>query len=203
MVDDAVDHHPLSFDPIFVVLVLHDGVLWVLGSSLLTLPTSILIFPSRTVVQTGGFIHVCLPLVVPVHDGVEDFQLEDKGEKNSEENLKEVLSQGFSPSHLELSDPGAVPVGLCHQLHEELPLGSAFHGWWWGGVWWSVRRWRNRDGRWWFSPSPVQNLLDPTFDWWTLGQDLIVKSGFSFVVYFLNNYFKYRVYRYVPQWPLY
>ncbi len=43
VVDDAMDHHPLRLDAIFVVLVLQDGILGVLGPPLLTLTHSVLV----------------------------------------------------------------------------------------------------------------------------------------------------------------
>lgn len=66
--------------------------------------------------------------------------------------------------HLELRDPGAVPVGLRHQLHEELPLGSALHGWWRRGVRGGVGSRGNRDGIRRLTPSPVEDPLDTAFD---------------------------------------
>lgn len=77
VVYDALDHHPLGLDAIFVVFVLQHGVLWVFGSPLLALPHSVLILCTRTVIQAGGLVHVGLPLVVSVHHRVEDLQLRD------------------------------------------------------------------------------------------------------------------------------
>lgn len=67
VIDDAVNHHPLRFDAVFVVLVFQDGVLGILGPPLFTLPHSVLVLSSRAVIQTGRLIHVCFPLVVSVH----------------------------------------------------------------------------------------------------------------------------------------
>lgn len=71
MVDDPVDGHPLGLDAKAIVLLLHLGVVRVLHLALVTLPV---ILP-RAIVQGRGLIHVVLPLVVPVHDQVEDLQL--------------------------------------------------------------------------------------------------------------------------------
>jgi len=78
----------------------------------------------------------------------------------------------FSLSHLQLSDPGAVPVGLPHQLDEELPVGSALQWWRRGGIGRSVRSGGDGDGGRRVAPSPVEDLLDSPFDWQTLeGED--------------------------------
>ena len=75
---------------------------------------------------------------------------------------------GSPPPHLQLSDPGAVPVGLPRQLHEELPLRPALHGGRGRGVGGGVRgRGHGRGGRG-LPPAPVEDLLDPPCDWWTL-----------------------------------
>ena len=84
MVDYAVDHHPLRLDAIFVVLVFQDGVLGILGPPLFTLSHSVLILPSRAIIQTGRLVHVRLPLVVSVHHRVEDLQLEASGKTGGE-----------------------------------------------------------------------------------------------------------------------
>lgn len=76
VVDDALDHHPLRLDAIFVVFVVHYGVLRVFGPPLLALPHPVLIL---LVVQAGRLVHVRLPLVVPVHHRVEDLKLEGRG----------------------------------------------------------------------------------------------------------------------------
>lgn len=75
VVNDAVYHHPLGFDAIFVVFVFQDGVLGILGPPLLTLSHAVIVLTTWAVIQTGRFIHVRLPLVVPVHHRVKDFQL--------------------------------------------------------------------------------------------------------------------------------
>lgn len=82
--------------------------------------------------------------------------------------LSVTLHPSMILSHLQLCDPGAVPVGLPRQLDKELPLSSAFHGWWRGGVRRGIRSRGNRDGRRRFTPSPVEDLLHASFDWRTL-----------------------------------
>lgn len=74
-------------------------------------------------------------------------------------------------SHLELSDPGAVPVGLRNQLYKEFPLSPALHGWWGGGVWRGIGSRGNRDGIRGITPSPVEDLLDTSFDRRALKED--------------------------------
>lgn len=81
VVYDALDHHPLGLDAVSVVFVLQHGVLWVFGPPLLALSYPVLVFCARAVIQTGGFVHVCLPLVVSVHHRVEDLQLGDGKKK--------------------------------------------------------------------------------------------------------------------------
>lgn len=76
VVDDAVDHHPLGLDAIFVVLVFQNGVLGVFGPPLLALSHAVLVLSARPVIQAGRLVHVRLPLVVPEHHRVEDLQLE-------------------------------------------------------------------------------------------------------------------------------
>lgn len=71
-------------------------------------------------------------------------------------------------SHLELCDPGAVPVGLRNQLYKEFPLSPALHGWWGRGVWRGIGSRGNRDGIRGITPSPVEDLLDTSFDRWAL-----------------------------------
>lgn len=67
-------------------------------------------------------------------------------------------------SHLELSDPGTVPVGLRNQLYKEFPLSSALHGRWGRSVWRGIGSRGNRDGIRRITPSPVEDLLDTPFD---------------------------------------
>lgn len=68
-------------------------------------------------------------------------------------------------SHLQLADPGAVPVRKASPLYEELPLWVALErrlGQW--IVWLAVRARRQFSWQRGFSPSPVQNLLDLAFE---------------------------------------
>lgn len=71
MVNDAVNRHPLRLDAEAVVLLLHLRVVRVLHLALITLA----IILTRAIVQGWGLVHVILPLIVPVHNQVEDFQL--------------------------------------------------------------------------------------------------------------------------------
>lgn len=71
MVDDTVDSHPLWLDAKTIVLLLHLSIVWVFHFTLVTLP----IILARAIVQGRGLIHVILPLVVSVHNQMEDFQL--------------------------------------------------------------------------------------------------------------------------------
>lgn len=69
------------------------------------------------------------------------------------------------PSHLQLADPGAVPVGEACPLHKELPLWVALEG----GVgqrvvWLAVRPWRHLGWQRRLAPRPVQDLLDFSFE---------------------------------------
>lgn len=86
---------------------------------------------------------------------------------SSETVTGSILFQTPLP-HLELSDPGTVPVGLRNQLYKELPLSSALHGWWRRGVRRGIGRRGNWDGIWRLTPSPVEDPLDASFDWWAL-----------------------------------
>lgn len=68
-------------------------------------------------------------------------------------------------SHLQLADPGAVPVGKARPLDKELPLWVALEG----GVDQRVVRLAVRPGRhlgwqWRLAPRPVQDLLDFAFE---------------------------------------
>lgn len=68
-------------------------------------------------------------------------------------------------SHLQLADPGAVPVRKASPLYEELPLWVALErrlGQW--IVWLAVRARRQFSWQRGFSPRPVQNLLDLAFE---------------------------------------
>lgn len=96
-------------------------------------------------------------------------------EGESLENRLAIICGCDFQTHLQLSDPGAVPVGLSGQLYKELPLCPAFHWWWWQGVGWSVGSGWNRNGRWRLTPSPVEDLLDTSLDWRTLEQKCIFK----------------------------
>lgn len=75
VVQDAVDHHPLGLDAIAVEPLLHLGILGVLVLPLL--PLAVLV--PRAVVKGWWLIHVVLPLVVAVHDGVVELQLQQEG----------------------------------------------------------------------------------------------------------------------------
>lgn len=89
-------------------------------------------------------------------------------EVEGETEIPHLIIIACSNNYLQLSDPCTVPVGLPSQLDKELPLSSALHGWWQGGVRWGVRSGGNGDGRRRFTPSPVEDLLDTSFDWRTL-----------------------------------
>lgn len=68
-------------------------------------------------------------------------------------------------SHLQLADPGAVPVRKASPLYEELPLWVALErrlGQW--IVWLAVRARRQFSWQRGFSPRPVQNPLDLAFE---------------------------------------
>lgn len=80
VVYDAVNHHPLGLDAVFVVFVFQQGVVGIFGPPLLALAHSVLVLCARSVVQAGGLVHVGLPLVVSVHHRVEDLQLKDERE---------------------------------------------------------------------------------------------------------------------------
>lgn len=82
-----------------------------------------------------------------------------------------VLDGTTTIPHLQLGDPGAMPVRLACQLDEELPFRSALHRGRWRGVGRGVRGRGHRDGRWRFSPSPVEDPLDPSFDGRALRRD--------------------------------
>lgn len=82
--------------------------------------------------------------------------------------------QLFLVSHLQLADPGAVPVRKASPLHEELPLWVALEwrlGQW--ITWLAVRACRQFSWQRGLSPCPVQNLLDLTFE----GRALRKKRG--------------------------
>lgn len=96
-------------------------------------------------------------------------------EGESLENRLAIICGCDFQTHLQLSDPGAVPVGLSGQLYKELPLCPAFHWWRWWGVGWSIGSGWNRNGRWRLTPSPVEDLLDSSLDWRTLEQKCIFK----------------------------
>lgn len=69
------------------------------------------------------------------------------------------------PSHLQLADPGAVPVGEARPLHKELPLRVALEG----GigqriVWLAIRAWGHFSWQRGLAPRPVQYLLDLAFE---------------------------------------
>lgn len=170
VVDDAVDHHPLRLDAIFVVLVIQLGVLGVLGPPLLALPRPVLVLAARPVIQAGRLVHVRLPLVVSVHHRVEDLKLEEgRGTETFKKKRILTVEGHFASVHpllsdLQLSDPGAVPVGLPRQLDKELPLGPALHGWRRGGVGRGVGGGGDGDGQRRIAPSPVEDLLDSPFD---------------------------------------
>lgn len=72
VVQDAVDHHPLRLDAIAVEPLLHLCVVRVFV--LPFLPLAVLI--SRAIVKGWWLIHVVLPLVVAVHHGVVELQLQ-------------------------------------------------------------------------------------------------------------------------------
>lgn len=80
-----------------------------------------------------------------------------------------VPRPGTGPSslqpHLQLADPGAVPVGEARPLDKELPLWVALEG----GVgqrvvWLAVRPGRHLGRQWRLAPRPVQDLLDFAFE---------------------------------------
>lgn len=80
-----------------------------------------------------------------------------------------VPHPGTGPSsllpHLQLADPGAVPVGKARPLDKELPLWVALEG----GVgqrvvWLAVRPWRHLGWQRRLAPRPVQDLLDLAFE---------------------------------------
>ena len=71
VVDDTVDGHPLWLDAKTIVLLLHLSIVWVFHFTLVTLP----IILAGAIVQGWGLIHVILPLVVSIHNQMEDFQL--------------------------------------------------------------------------------------------------------------------------------
>lgn len=69
------------------------------------------------------------------------------------------------PSHLQLADPGAVPVGEARPLHKELPFWVALEG----GigqriVWLAIRTWGHFSWQRGLAPRPVQYLLDLAFE---------------------------------------
>lgn len=72
VVQDAVDHHPLGLDAIAVEPLLHLCVVRVFV--LPFLPLAVLV--SRAIIKGWWLIHVVLPLVVAVHHGVVELQLQ-------------------------------------------------------------------------------------------------------------------------------
>lgn len=82
---------------------------------------------------------------------------------------KNVPHPGTGPSsllpHLQLADPGTVPVGKARPLDKELPLWVALEG----GVgqrvvWLAVRPWGHLGWQRRLAPRPVQDLLDLAFE---------------------------------------
>lgn len=82
---------------------------------------------------------------------------------------RNVPHPGTGPSsllpHLQLADPGAVPVGKGRPLDKELPLWVTLEG----GVgqrvvWLAVRPWRHLSWQRRLAPRPVQDLLDLAFE---------------------------------------
>lgn len=100
--------------------------------------------------------------------GLKCLEIEKKQGRKIHLGSSVTLHPSMILSHLQLSDPGTVPVGLPSQLDKELPLSSALHGWWWGGIRRGIRSRGNGDGRRRFTPSPVEDLLNSSFDWRTL-----------------------------------
>lgn len=71
VVEYPVHDHPLGFDAVAVEALLHHRVLGVFAFPLLVVD---LLLPGAVVVW-GGLVHVVLPLIVAVHDGVVQLQL--------------------------------------------------------------------------------------------------------------------------------
>lgn len=69
------------------------------------------------------------------------------------------------PSHLQLADPGAMPVGEARPLHKELPLWVALEGgvgqW---IVWFAIGARGHFSWQRGLAPRPVQYLLDLAFE---------------------------------------
>lgn len=170
MVQDAVDHHPLGLDAIAVEALLHLGILGILVLPLL--PLAVLI--PRAVVEGWRLIHVVLALVVAVHDGVVELQLQQREPRSARGQRRRGPGRGSknaTRAHLQLLDPGAVPVGQTCPLHEEFTLWDPLQHLGWGERQLRVRggqRGRQR-GRGRLLPGPVQDALDFALQWRALG----------------------------------
>ena len=87
------------------------------------------------------------------------------------------FSFSVTSTHLELCDPGAVPVRHVGPLDEELPLRPPCQRGGIGGVGCKVWRARDRCGGRSIAPPPRQDLLDLPLHGWTLqGHQRIIRT---------------------------
>lgn len=170
MVQDAVDHQPLHLDPKAEVFLLQLGV-----HGVLVLPLHALVLLAVTKVDGRRLVHVVLPLVVSEHHLAVKLELRERKEKKNKKTRRS--EKGFSrrssetpsfPTHLQLRDPGAVPIRHVGPLGEELPLRAPCQRGGIGGVGREVRRAGHRCGGGSVAPPPCEDLLDLPLHWRTL-----------------------------------
>lgn len=159
-----MDHQPLHLDPKAEVFLLQLGV-----HGVLVLPLHALVLLAVAEVDGRRLVHVVLPLVVPEHHLAVKLELRERrrGEVRRDFPCRSSETPGF-PTHLQLCDPGAVPVRHVGPLGEELPLRAPCQRGGIGGVGREV--WRAGDwcgGRS-VAPPPREDLLDLPLHWRTL-----------------------------------